>query len=311
MTKQIKWIALMGKGDFSHEPIVFNGGINTTYEDGQSQYEVGNFISDQDFGGGIIRATIKFKERHPQSAAGLILNYHPQSGGFIEAQLGGPSLCALKTWSGFKWIPHATIGSSEQLEAGKLYEFDVRVIGTHVRISLNGVRVLETNLPFPFPLFGQAGIWAMGPNEIEFYRFMVEAKKQKIFVIMQFTAPFNELYNDVIQPIGKESGFDVIRADERYKPGLIIADIERQIIEANAIIADITPNNPNVYWEVGYAFAVRKPTVLIAEHETKPPFDVYPFRTLFYENTIAGKKKIEEGLRKHLEAIKAEWRREF
>jgi hypothetical protein len=33
------------------------------------------------------------------------------------------------------------------------------------------------------------------------------------------------------------------------------------------------------------------------------PFDVSPFRTLFYENTIEGKRKIEERLRNHIQAI--------
>jgi len=47
--------------------------------------------------------------------------------------------------------------------------------------------------------------------------------------------------------------------------------------------------------------------VLITQHDTKLPFDVSPFRTLFYENTIAGKAKIVEGLRKHLAAIQTDW----
>ena len=68
------------------------------------------------------------------------------------------------------------------------------------------------------------------------------------------------------------------------------------------IIAEISQSNPNVFYEVGYAHALNKPTILIAEKTTKLPFDVSPFRTLFYENTIAGKQKIEDGLKKHIEA---------
>jgi hypothetical protein len=285
--------------------IVFKGGT-TTLVDGQPGFEIGNFISDQYFGGGIIRATIQFSERHVHSAAGLILHYHPKLAGFIEAQLGGPFLCSLHTWGGQKWVNHGAIGSADQLQSGVPYEFEVRVMGSRVEISLNGVRALEANLPYSLPR-GQAGIWAMGPTDIKFSDFTVTAEKPKLFVIMQFSAPFNELYSDVIQPVGTEAGFIVVRADELYGPGLIIADLEQQILEAKAIIADITPNNPNVYWEVGYAHAVRKPTVLIAERDTELPFDVSPFRTLLYEDTIAGKARIEEGLHKHLVAIQTEW----
>ncbi len=120
---------------------------------------------------------------------------------------------------------------------------------------------------------------------------------------MQFTKPFNELYSEVIQPVCKEFEIISLRADETYGPGLIIIDIARQIIEAKIVLAEITPANPNVYYEVGYAHALNKPTILIAEKGTDLPFDVSPFRVLLYENSIEGKRRIEEGLRKHLNAI--------
>lgn len=124
---------------------------------------------------------------------------------------------------------------------------------------------------------------------------------------MQFSAPYNELYVDVIAPVCEEMGLNAVRADDRYGPGVIIQDIERQINEAKIVVADISPVNPNVYYEVGYAHALRKPTVLIAERTTDLPFDVSPFRTLLYENTIAGKNQVEAGLRRHLEAIQNQW----
>ncbi len=60
----------------------------------------------------------------------------------------------------------------------------------------------------------------------------------------------------------------------------------------------------------GYAHALKKPTILVADRDklAKLPFDVSPFRTLFYQNSIGGKKKVEEGLRKYLEAIVPERR---
>ena len=86
-------------------------------------------------------------------------------------------------------------------------------------------------------------------------------------------------------------------------PGLIIADIIREIASAQLVIADITPTNPNVYFEVGYALALNKPTILLAKKGTPLPFDVAGFRVLFYEDSIGGKGKLEDGLRRHLSAI--------
>ena len=166
--------------------------------------------------------------------------------------------------------------------------------------------MLDAVLPFALP-HGQTGIWAKGLFNISFSDYDVEPEVPKLFVIMQFSAPFDELYSDVIKPAAEDLGFTVARADDTYGPGIIIADIEQSILEAKAVIADITPlHNPNVFWEVGYAHALRKPLILLAERDTVLPFDVSPFRTLFYDNTIPGKSRIEEGLRRHFLAIKAE-----
>ena len=77
-----------------------------------------------------------------------------------------------------------------------------------------------------------------------------------------------------------------IRADDIYKSGLIINDIARSIEEASVIIADITTDNPNVFYEVGYAHGIKKETILLSDRTRETlPFDVAGFRTLFYDNT--------------------------
>jgi hypothetical protein len=86
-------------------------------------------------------------------------------------------------------------------------------------------------------------------------------------------------------------------------PGLIIEDIARSIDTAKIIIAEITEPNQNVFYELGYAHALNKPTILLAEKGRRLPFDIAGHRCLFYENSIGGKQKIENGLRNYLRAI--------
>lgn len=205
-----------------------------------------------------------------------------------------------------EWRTFGSVGQRERLRAGVTYDLIVTAKGSQVSIRLDGVGVLTANLPIPLPR-GQTGIWCIGTRDIRISNFSVSQEKPKAFVVMQFTPPYNELYTDVIKPVCSDVGLQAVRADETFGPGLIIADIARQIVEANVVIADITPANPNVYYEVGYAHALGKPTILIAEKPTQLPFDVSPFRTLFYENTIGGKARVESGLRKHLEAIQTQW----
>lgn len=299
------WVPVLGEFEEIDNSIKFKGGISSM-EDGRQAFHVGNFICDQNFGAGSITGEIEFLESVENEACEFILFYQPSTQAFITAGLGGIGLCSVRSFYG-KWTTFGSIGSKDQLKPKRIYRIKISAIGSQVSLILDGVNVLSVALPIPLPR-GQAGIWCMGPHDIRITNFKVDRVKPKVFVVMQFTPPYNELYTDVIKPVCNELGLTAIRSDETYSPGLIIADITKQIIEANVIIADITPANPNVYYEVGYAHALNKPTILVAEKPTELPFDVSPFRILFYENTIAGKAKVEVGLRNHLEAIQTNWK---
>jgi hypothetical protein len=147
------------------------------------------------------------------------------------------------------------------------------------------------------------GLFFLSHHDVRVSDFLVRDEKPTAFVVMQFSSPYNEVYSDVIQGVCKALGVHPQKTDEAFGPGVIIADIARQIVESHLVIAELSPSNPNVYYEVGFAHALRKPTILIAEKGTQLPFDVSPFRVLFYENSIPGKTRFEEGLRRHVEAI--------
>lgn len=120
---------------------------------------------------------------------------------------------------------------------------------------------------------------------------------------MQFSEPYTDVYLNVIKSVCKEFGITAVRADEIYGPGVIVKDIIEQVANAQLVIADISAPNANVYFEVGYALASGKPIILLAKKDTTLPFDVSGFRVLFYEDSIGGKSKVEDGLRKHLTAL--------
>src|SRR5437763_1491957 len=82
-------------------------------------------------------------------------------------------------------------------------------------------------------------------------------------------------YAEVIGPVCQEFGFDCVRGDDVYNNGLIIEDISRSIREASVVIADVTPNNPNVFYEVGFSHGLNKPTILLSDRKRDSlPFDV-------------------------------------
>ena len=141
-------------------------------------------------------------------------------------------------------------------------------------------------------------------EEIEVKNFKVNKEKPKAFVVMQFSNEYDDLFNEVIKPACEEFGLECERADDYFTTNVIIQDIIQSILSASVIIAEITPNNPNVFYEVGYSHALNKPTILLCDRQRdRLPFDLSSFRTLFYENSISGKGRVEHKLRKYLENI--------
>jgi hypothetical protein len=192
-------------------------------------------------------------------------------------------------------------GGLSQFKANEEIEVRYEIFGSEAKLFVNNILYCELNLNVsPAPL----SFRITSAGKVTLYDIEVESVRPKLFIVMQFTEDFNNLYNDVIIPVSEQAGFEVVRADEFYSSTPILNDIIRSIKESSVIIADITPDNPNVFYEIGYAHAINKPTILICDKtRDKLPFDVSSFRTLFYENSISGKTKIENSLRKYLENI--------
>lgn len=268
-------------------------------------------ICDQTFSDGRLAADITFSAVDQQTSCELMVAWDASSRSELSAGIGGA------TWSMFEirgWTPgsqeqqarfrnYYVGGSRDTLQANRSYHLEAAVVGSRINLWIDGVEVATTVLPEPLPQRRQVGMWCASRANILIANFTVRTEKPRAFVVMEFGASFDELYSEVIRSICGEYQVEVVRVDEMYGPGLIIGDIVKQIARAQLVIADVTPKNPNVYFEVGYALAMQKPMILLAKKGTALPFDVAPFRVLFYEDSIGGKSRVEEGLRKHVAAI--------
>ena len=108
---------------------------------------------------------------------------------------------------------------------------------------------------------------------------------------MPFANEYREVYDHGIRPAAERAGFECFRADDAIGPRNIISDIVEELFSADAIIADITGENPNVFYELGVAHAISNKTIMICQQTTeKLPFDLASYRTIFYESTIDGIK---------------------
>lgn len=200
-----------------------------------------------------------------------------------------------------KWELLSGTGEAETLDTKKYYKVKISVVGSSISLFINDILVA---VGIDNIRKGQLQLVFSSRDEILIQGFKVKDLKPTAFVVMQFSEQYNQLYKEVIKPICEDFGLEVERADEFYTATPIIKDIVKSIKEASVIIAEITPDNPNVFYEVGYAHAINKPTILLSDKaREKLPFDISGFRTLFYENSIAGKTSVEKNLKKFLENI--------
>jgi predicted transcriptional regulator len=98
----------------------------------------------------------------------------------------------------------------------------------------------------------------------------------KCFVIQPFdSGPFDKRFDDIIEPAIKDANLLAYRVDR--DPGVVVPidEIECGIRESIAVVADISLDNPNIWYEVGYARAADKPMVLICSSKRVIfPFDI-------------------------------------
>jgi hypothetical protein len=98
--------------------------------------------------------------------------------------------------------------------------------------------------------------------------------KPFVFVLMPFDSSFDDIYKFGIKGAADEVGAYAERVDEQMYSGGILDRIFNQISKADAIIADMTGRNPNVFYEVGYAHALGKVVLLLTQNADDIPFDL-------------------------------------
>jgi len=298
-----RWAAIAGRWTFYEKTAQYQGP-----EERQPWPPLGLARASLPFRDGVIRSRIRLS-RTEKTTGGLFLGFQSVKSLYFMAQIGGfdraYALAEHRPEVGWRLLDSA--GLLSNLTKDTAYDLKVSVAGQSIRLTVDEVEVLNSVLPTPMEGTG-FGLYAWGDASIEFSETTVERSLPRIFVIMPFAEPFDTLYRDVIFPVAHNLGFEVIRVDEIVGPGIIIEDIQRQVEGAHAVVAEISTHNPNVFYELGYAHALRKPAVLLVRRQEGQvmPFDIRGYRAIFYDDSIGGKKSVERSLEQHLKAILGE-----
>jgi hypothetical protein len=137
-----------------------------------------------------------------------------------------------------------------------------------------------------------------GPESFEpaYRKPEANATTPHVFVAMPFRDDYDDQYYLAIQPAIHEMGL----LSERLDLDSFTGDIKQRMLErirtARLLVALLDSANPNVYLEVGYAWGVETPTVLMAHQGEQLPFDVRGERVLIYDRIYKLKEMLNDEL---------------
>lgn len=101
---------------------------------------------------------------------------------------------------------------------------------------------------------------------------------------------FDSIYYDLIKPAVEAAGFESFRADQESVSGDILTDMFQELLLADMVIADLSIDNANVFYELGVRHAMRK-RGLVHIQSGRPylPFDIFNVRTIPYQIDKSGR----------------------
>jgi hypothetical protein len=130
-------------------------------------------------------------------------------------------------------------------------------------------------------------------------------QRPSVFVAMPFNKTTRTVWKYGIEKPVHEAGLNCERMDEMHFVGDIVERMKSLIQRAELVVADISDENPNVFLELGYAWGVGRPTLLLAQRDDAAPqkelpFDVRTQACVFYLDAV----ELEEKLKAALEDLK-------
>ncbi len=131
---------------------------------------------------------------------------------------------------------------------------------------------------------------------------------QTCFVIQPFdSGKFDKRYESVFKPGIEAAGLEPYRVDRDPAVDVPIDAIEDGIRNAAICLADITTDNPNVWYELGFAFAAGRPVVMLCSDERigkKFPFDIQHRTVITYQSEAPQDfQKLGSNLTERLKAL--------
>ena len=192
------------------------------------------------------------------------------------------------------WSRLASQGKKEQVDFNKIYQLRVECHGSKIALYENDVQKLSVE-DDTYP----AGYWGLRTvrTQARFANLRERGPSiPKAFVIMPFTSSLSFVYETIKKVVNLEE-LDCYRVDEFAVSEPIIDNIKQHIVDADLVIADLTGKNANVYYEAGFAHALGKKLILMAQSVSDLTFDVGYIRAVIYSSPKELREKLRRAIR--------------
>lgn len=135
----------------------------------------------------------------------------------------------------------------------------------------------------------------------------MQKPKDQVFVVMKFgDQVLDSAYKGAYKAVAKEFGLGCLRIDEVQDSGKISDQILDAISESKYVLCDLTGSRPNCYYETGFAHALGKEIILLANKKEKIHFDLQGHRFIQWST----EEDLRTKLRARFSALEAERMRE-
>jgi PAS domain S-box-containing protein len=105
----------------------------------------------------------------------------------------------------------------------------------------------------------------------------------KVFVAMPFSIHEEgfDVWEQVLVPVKEKLGLNLVRADRQLAARGVVDQVFHDIASSELVVADLTGNNPNVYYEMGLAHALGIETLLLLRINESIPFNVRHLQIIY------------------------------
>jgi hypothetical protein len=123
------------------------------------------------------------------------------------------------------------------------------------------------------------------------------------FVLLPHAPEFEEIFAAAIRPALEANHLSALKANDIYKPGLILSQVWNQILTSEVVIADVSGINPNVIFELGLCYGLHRSPILLVRDPKELPFNLRNLRYIEYKNSAGGALKLRDDLTRAVEAF--------